>query len=313
MKISGQNKLPGEIIAIKMGDVECQVTMKSGENRIVSVITRDSAEDMGVSVIPNTSLSPEKQLMVLRDYRTTVLITTPMMAAHLAGLMEQAGIQPAALALHTVILAGENPNGELLQSIEKRLQVKIWLHYGLSEVPGPAIAFECDTHNGLHVNEDHFLPEIIDPETSKPLPAGQAGELVLTTLTTRAFPLIRFRTGDRARILTENCPCGRTLARIEWYAQRTDDIMNIDGVTVHARQVRYTLEKTLPIGLEAINVGVVQKEGLKFLEVQLPMNDAIFSDEIKELERVLRKTANQLRETLGVPVLIKLVESGRKK
>jgi len=273
---------------------------------------KEGAEEMGVSVIPNTPLSMEKQFMVLRDYKTTVLITTPMMADYLAEYREKSGLHRDTLSLHTVILTGETVTGEFRRSLEERLRVKVWLHYGLSDVPGAAIAFECKTRDGLHVNEDHFLPEIIHPETGSPLPAGQTGELVLTTLTTRAFPLIRFRTGDRARLLEETCPCGCTLARIEWYAHRTDDIMNIDGVSVHGRQVRHTLESTLPIGPETFDLRVGCKEGRKCLEVDLPMNNTIFSDEIKELERLLRGTENRLRENLGIPVMIRLVEPKRR-
>lgn len=270
---------------------------------------KDSAEDIGVSVIPNTQLSIDKQFMVLRDYKTTVLITTPVFAEHLAEYIETAGINPEVLTLKTVILTGENPEKGFRAGIEERLHVSTWLHYGLSEVPGPAIAFECEEHAGLHVNEDYFYPEIIDPQTGIGRAAGQAGELVLTSLTTRAFPLIRFRTGDKARLYTKDCACGRTLSRIEWFAERTDAIMNIDGVNIHRRQVCFQLEQILAVSAEAVALKVGQESGRKFLEVLLPVNDSIFSDEIKGLERVLRKTENRLRENLGVPVVIRLVES----
>ena len=272
---------------------------------------KDSAEDMGVSVIPNTQLSIDKHFMVLRDYKTTVLVTTPALARQLADYMHKMQVGPAALNLHTIIIAGETIADDFRKAIEARAFVSCWLHYGLSEVPGPAIAFECDTHNGLHISEDHFLAEIIDPETQALLPAGNAGELVLTTLTTRAFPLIRFRTGDRARIITEPCACGRSLARIEWFAGRTDDVMKVDGVTIHGRQVRTILEDMLPAVSSQVTSRVRDDNGRKLLEIVLPMSDGIFSDEIKELEKLLRKAENRLREDLGVAVAIRLIEPTR--
>ncbi len=271
---------------------------------------KDGAESLGASVIPNTQLSVEKQLMVLRDYKTTALITTPAMAAHLADYMSDTGMGPASLSLHTLILCGECVDPDFRKFLEERLHVRSWVHYGLSEVPGPAIAFECRDHGGLHINEDHFLPEIVDPATGAALAAENTGELVLTTLTTRAFPLIRFKTGDRARIVKEACSCGSTLARIQWYAQRADDIMNIDGVNVHGNQVFFHLENMLTLSKEAVSYRVVHREGRKLLEIFIRMNDSIFSDEIKELEKLLRSSEIRLRENLGVPVLIRLVESG---
>ncbi|MFW6334356.1 MAG: phenylacetate--CoA ligase family protein [Desulfosalsimonas sp.] len=270
---------------------------------------KDGAESMGASVIPNTQLSVEKHLMVLRDYKTTVLVTTPAMAGHLADRMEETGMGPAAFSLHTVILCGESAGSELREKIEERMHVRTWTHYGLSEVPGPAIGFECRVHDGLHLNEDHFLPEIIDPETGAVLAEDTEGELVLTTLTTRAFPLVRFRTGDRARITKEACPCGNTLVRIHWQADRTDDIMNIDGVNVHGRQVLFHLENMMSVEKGSVSFHTLGSEGRKLLEVYIKMSDEIFSDEIKELEKLLRRCEARLRENLAVPVAIRLIES----
>ncbi len=269
---------------------------------------KDSAEDIGVSVIPNTQLSIDKQFMILRDYKTTVLVTTPAMAFQLADYMHRMQVGPAALNLHTMIIAGETISDGFRKDIEERAFVTCWLHYGLSEVPGPAIAFECSAHDGLHISEDHFLAEIIDPETKAILPPGETGELVLTTLTTRAFPLIRFRTGDSARIMEAPCPCGSPLARIQLFPERTDDIMKVDGVKIHSRQVCNILEDTLPVTTEQITCRVTDDKGNKQLEILIPMNDEIFSDEIKEIEKLLRKTEHRLREDLGVAVLIRLVE-----
>jgi phenylacetate-CoA ligase len=270
---------------------------------------KDGAESIGASVIPNTQLSVEKQLMVLRDYKTTVLVTTPAMAGHLAGHIADTGMGPAALSLHTIILCGEFADPAFRKQIEKQLHVRTWMHYGLSEVPGPAIAFECRQQQGLHINEDHFLPEIVDPATGQSLPDGSFGELVLTTLTTRAFPLIRFKTGDQALLIREKCPCGSNLVKMKWHAGRTDDIINIDGVNVHGGQIDFHLKQMMSVGRKMISYRVVSTEGRKLLEILLQMNDSIFSDEIKELEKLLRRAENNLRENLGVPVAIRLVEA----
>lgn len=269
---------------------------------------KDGAESMGASVIPNTQLSVEKHMMVLRDYKTTVLITTPSMAGNLADRMTEAGMGPAALSLHTLILCGETVDAGFRKELEERMQIRTWIHYGLSEVPGPAIAFECSAQNGLHINEDHFLAEVIDPETGACLPNGSEGELVLTTLTARAFPLVRFKTGDRARIIKQPCNCGSTLVRMNWQAERTDDIMNIDGVNVHGRQVLFHLGNELNVSEGNVSLQVIHSEGRKVLEVFIKMNNEIFSDEIKELEKLLRRCENRLRENLGIPVVMRLVE-----
>ncbi len=269
---------------------------------------KDGAEEVGVSVIPNTQLSIDKHFMVLRDYKTTVMVTTPALACQLADYMHHTQVGPGALSLHTMIIAGETISQDFRKTIEERTFVSCWLHYGLSEVPGPAIAFECKVHDGLHISEDHFFAEIIDPETTSVLPAGEAGELVLTTLTTRAFPLIRFRTGDKARIIKAPCPCGNPLARIQWFPERTDDIMKVDGVNIHGQQVSSILEDILPGSKTQVSCRVKDDNGRKLLEVLIPMNNEIFSDEIKEIEKLLRKTENRLREDLGVGVLIRLVE-----
>ena len=266
------------------------------------------AELIEASVIPNIPLSIEKKVMVLRDYKTSVLVTTPALAMELATHIRQQGINTNAMELATLILAGEQIAPDNRRFLEDTLHVAVWLHYGLSEVPGPAIAFECESHEGLHVNEDHFLAEIVDPESGQPLPEGEAGELVLTTLTTRAFPLIRFRTGDKASFITESCKCGRSLKRISWYPERTDDIMNIDGVNVHGQLVIANLEKTIGNIPASVRFFVQQVEEKKYLEIWLPVSAEIFSDEIKELEKLIRRAETKLRENLGVPVHIRLKE-----
>ena len=271
---------------------------------------KDGAEALDVAVIPNTPLSPNKHLMVLRDYKTSVLVTTPSRAVQLTELMFKAELNPTALNLKRLILVGEPLTPETRRHLESQLHVEAWHQFGLSEVPGPAIAFECDDHQGLHINEDHFFPEIIDPATGDVLALGEAGELVLTTLTTRAFPLIRFRTGERARLIHHPCACGTSFLKMEWFEQRTDDILNINGVKVHQNQITLHIEAALsfvPKYRAAVREAMGEK---KQLEVSIAMDDRLFSDEIKVLERRIHLLENGLYENLGVPVRVKLIETG---
>lgn len=269
---------------------------------------KDGAEDIEASVIPFTILPPEKQLMVLRDYKTSVLVTSASAATQLMNLVFHVNLNPNELALKTLILVGEPPSPGRRRELEDHLHVKTWVHYGLSEVPGPAIAFECEEWNGLHVSEDHFLAEVIDPSTGEPLPDGKEGELVLTTLTTRAFPLIRFRTGDRVRLMPGLCVCGRTLKRMEWLSQRTDDKIVIRGVKVHHQQVLLFLERALGFIPKACRLFLRREEHKDCLEVWLKVDEEIFSDEIKEMERLTLRLGKELTQELGVPVRIRLKE-----
>ena len=271
---------------------------------------KDGAETIESSVIPQTILTPEKQLMLLRDYKTSVLITSHAAATQLMHLAFRANLNPNELALKTIILVGEPSNPETRSHLEDELHVKTWVHYGLSEVPGAALAFECNARQGLHISEDHFFAEVIDPAAGQAVPTGEAGELVLTTLTTRAFPLVRFRTGDLVRFLPGECPCGRTMARMEWLPSRTDDLMVIRGVKLHPQQLLYLLEKTLGF-LPAAYRFLIRSEDLRdFLEVWLKVDEAIFSDEIKEMERLCLRLGRELTQELGIPAKIRLKETG---
>jgi phenylacetate-CoA ligase len=271
---------------------------------------KDGAEAIESSVIPQTILTPEKQLMLLRDYKTSVLITSHSAATQMMHLVFQANLNPNELALKTVILVGEPPDAAIQERLKDELHVKTWVHYGLSEVPGPALAFECEARQGLHVSEDHFFPEVVDPETGQGVPEGEAGELVLTTLTTRAFPLVRLRTGDRVRLAPGACPCGRTLARIEWLPSRTDEMMVIRGVKIHHQQILYLLERTLGFLPDACRFLIRSEELRDFLEVWLKVDEVLFSDEVKEMERLCLRLGKDLTQELGVPVKIRLKEEG---
>jgi len=269
---------------------------------------KDGAEALEASVVPNTALSIEKQLMVLRDYKISVLITTPSVAMLLAEQSFANGLNPTELSLKTLILVGEPVTEDIRRLLEEKLYVTVWVHYGLSEIPGPAIAFECGHHEGLHVHDEQFLVEIVEPQTGNPLPEGEPGELILTTLATRAFPLVRFRTGDRARIYRETCPCGSNRARIQWYPDRVDDMVCIRGVKVAQEQVLLNLERALGYAPEQFLFSILHTDTGDNLRISIAVDDALFSDEIKMLEKHMKSVAARIRENIGVPVMVHLKE-----
>ena len=269
---------------------------------------KDGAAFLGASVIPNTPLSSEKQLMILKDYRTSALVSTHTSALFLAERLKKSSISPASLSLKTLILVGEPAEAGIRARLSADLGVDTWQHYGLSEVPGPAMAYECDVHDGLHVNDDHFYPEIVHPDTGQPVEPGHPGELVLTTLTTRAFPLIRFRTGDRARLIPEPCPCGRESVRIQWLLPRCDDLISIRGVKIHQGQIRRQLCQVLGYEPPCIHFTKSRLGAESFLEIWVAVDNRLFSDEIKDLEKLMRTVSRDLEENMGIPVKARLKE-----
>ncbi len=269
---------------------------------------KDGAETIEASIIPMSYLPSEKQLLVMRDYRTSVLITTPSLALHLIATLQELEFSANDLTLNKCIVLGEQLSEEVRSEIEKGLKVKVWGAYGLSEVPGPGIAFECREKKGFHVSEDHFLLEIIDPESGEPLPDGEYGELVLTTITTKAFPLIRFRTGDIARLFNDHCPCGLILRRLEFLPERTDDVIVIRGVKVHPLQVATAIRKRLHGTNPAYVVFVTKEKFLETIDLWISVDDNLFSDKIKNLETVSELVKKDLQDTLGIGVRVKLVE-----
>ena len=269
---------------------------------------KDGAEAIETGVIPNTQLSLEKQVMVLKDYKTSVLVTTPSFASQLIKYLFDVELNPTVLNLQTLIMVGEYATAQFRALIEERLHVTTWLQYGLSEIPGPSVAFECEKHSGLHINEEHFLAEIVDPKTGRVLPSGASGELVLTSLTTRAFPLIRFRTGDRARLIKERCPCGCGLTRMQWMGERTDDLLLIRGVKVHQQQILLNIERAMGFAPACHHFVKRFHDTGSFLEIWMCVDDQIFSDEIKELQTRIRQVGEKLQENIGIPISIKLKE-----
>ena len=269
---------------------------------------KDGGETVGASVIPNSSLSLSKTLMVLRDYKATTLVTTPAFAEALMEHTFEVGQNPNELNLKRVILVGEPVDKTDAEILEERLHLQVWQNYGLSEIPGPAIAYECRSHCGLHINEDHILPEIVDPATGSPVADGEKGELVLTTLSARAFPLIRFRTGDMARIVSDACGCGSPFIKLQWLRQRADQMFIVSGIKISTDQVKAHLKSALNLQKIDCSMDRIRQGGTDVMIVSLVMDNTLFSDEIKELERLINGTEAALSGEVGVPVKIRLVQ-----
>lgn len=264
------------------------------------------AELIGASVIPMSTGNTQKQVMIMQDYKTTTLVGTPSYALRLAKYMEEAGIDPKSLSLKLGLFGGEPFPEAMRQEIEERLYIKATDNYGVSEVMGPGVSAECLHKNGLHLYEDHFIAEIIDPQTLQVLPPGTEGELVLTTLTKEAFPLIRYRTRDITALDYAPCPCGRTLVRMKKVLGRTDDIVIIKGVKVFPSQVEAILMEIE--GVEPhYQLIADRQEGIDTLEVKVEVNEKVFSDEIKNLQNISAQIERRFREIIGVSAKVKLV------
>ncbi|MTI59891.1 MAG: phenylacetate--CoA ligase [Firmicutes bacterium] len=265
------------------------------------------SEKVGATVIPISGGNTKKQLQLMRDFGSTALACTPSYALYLAEVMEEKGIDPAELKLKTGIFGAEPWTDNMRKTIEERLQVQAIDIYGLSEIIGPGVASECQKQNGLHINEDHFIPEIIDPATLEVLGEGEKGELVFTTVTKEGLPLLRYRTHDLTRLHYDKCACGRTLVRMEKCLGRSDDMLIIRGVNVFPSQIESVLlemSETKPHYLLIVD----RENNLDVLEVWVEVEDQFFSDEIKKLERLSKKIKDNLQSTLGLSAKIKLVE-----
>jgi phenylacetate-CoA ligase len=265
------------------------------------------AELVGASVVPSSSGNTRRQVQIMQDYKTTALACTPSYALHIAGVMEEMGVNPNALDLRWGLFGAECWSESMRRRIEERLKITATDNYGLSEIMGPGVAGECREQSGLHIQEDHFLAEVVDPETLEPLPAGEKGELVLTTLTKEAFPMIRFRTGDLTRLLPERCACGRTLARMDRVLGRTDDMFTLRGVSVFPAQVEAVLT-TVP-GVEPCYQILIEREAaLDKATVLVEASTDDFFDEIRRHQETVARIEKALESALGVSFGVKLVE-----
>lgn len=266
------------------------------------------AERLGASVIPISGGNTKRQIMIMKDFGSTILACTPSYALFIAEAVQEAGMDFKDLKLRAGVFGAEPWSNEMRLEIEKKLNIDAVDIFGLSEVIGPGVSTECvEAKNGLHIFEDHFIPEIIDPQTGKVLPYGEKGELVFTTITKEAIPLIRYRTRDISRLTPEQCRCGRTHVRMDRVSGRSDDMLIIRGVNVFPSQIESILLETE--GLAPHYQLIVDREGpLDILEVQVEVNETLFSDEIKKLQLVSKHIEKDIKEILGVNATVKLVE-----
>lgn len=264
------------------------------------------AEYLGATVVPMSTGNTKKLTTMMKDFGVTAIACTPSYLLHIAETLEANGDIPN-IKLKAAICGAEPWTEQMRLQIEEKLHIHAHDIYGLSEVMGPGVACDCEYHKGLHVYEDHFLPEIVDPETLQPVGEGQPGELVFTTLTKEGLPLIRYRTKDLTSIHYDKCECGRTLARISRFTGRSDDMLIIRGVNVFPSQVEAALLEmggTTPHYLMIVD----RVNNLDTLEVQVEIEERFFSDEIRELENLTKKIANAIQTAIGLAVRVKLVE-----
>ena len=265
------------------------------------------ARRIGASVIPISGGNTKRQIMIMQDFGSTILTCTPSYTLFLAEVAAEMGMTFERMSLKAGNFGAEPGSESMRVEIERKLKLLALDIYGLTEIIGPGVANECQVKEGLHIFEDHFLPEIIDPATGKSLPPGQAGELVITTLTKEAMPLIRYRTRDITALIPQACPCGRTMVRMNRIMGRTDDMLIIRGVNVFPSQIEAVLmqmEETEP----HYQIVVDRVGALDELEIQVEVNEGIFSDQIKRLEDIERKIEKEIESALGISVKVKLAE-----
>jgi phenylacetate-CoA ligase len=266
------------------------------------------AEKLGASVIPISGGNTRRQVMIMKDFGPTILTCTPSYALHVAEVAEEMGVSFRDLKFKAGVFGAEPWTEQMRQEIERKLNLRAMDIYGLSEVIGPGVSVECiEAQRGLHIFEDHIIPEIIDPRTEEVLPYGTPGELVFTTITKEAFPVIRYRSRDISVLYPEPCRCGRTMVRMGRVQGRSDDMLIIRGVNVFPSQIESVIMETE--GVEPHYQLVVERVGsLDQLKVLVEVNDKIFSDEIKNLQAMERNLEKNIRESLGVSAQVKLVE-----
>jgi phenylacetate-CoA ligase len=266
-------------------------------------------ERIGATIIPAGSGNTERHIMMMQDFGTTVLVSTPSYGLYLADAAEKMGVDVRSLPLRLGLFGGEPCSEGVKREVERRLGIVATDNYGLSEVMGPGVSSECECRNGLHIAEDHILWELVDPQTGEPVMEGETGELVLTSLSKEAFPILRYRTHDLTTITTERCECGRTLARMTRVRSRTDDMLIIRGVNVFPSQIEDVLFKIEGIKPHYLIV-VGRKSGLDDLEVRIEVADEVFSDIMADMLAFQNGVADRLQTVLGLRAKITLVETG---
>lgn len=266
----------------------------------------NGAEKLGATVVPMSTGNTAKLINMMKDFKVTALACTPSYLLHIAEVLEDNGDLDK-IHLKTAICGAEPWTEEMRIKMEEKLHISAHDIYGLSEILGPGVACDCKFHKGLHVNEDHFIPEIIDPDTLCPVGEGKIGELVFTTITKEGLPLIRYRTRDLTSISYDKCQCGRTTARLSKFVGRSDDMLIIRGVNVFPGQVEDALAKLEEASMHYL-ITVDRVGTLDTLEIQVEVNEKFFSDEIKNLENLTKKIGHTIQQALGLSAKIKLVE-----
>jgi len=290
---------------IRQGDI---VQNACGHNLLTDGLgLHYAAETLAATVVPLSGGDADHQVVLMKDFGVSAICSTPSYFLHLVERAEKAGVDLRELPLRVGAFVGEPWSEAMRQRIEESAGIKAYDIYGPPEVIGPGVGAECCHQDGLHVFEDHFYPEIIDPETGDPLPDGQEGELVLTTLTREAMPMIRYRTRDLTAIVAEPCPCGRTMRRIQRIARPSDDMFVVQGVNVFPAQIEAALlavEGTLP----HYQIVLTQEKGLDQVEVEIEVTPQIFSDRVGAMESLQSKLAHEIEHALGIGVAVRLVE-----
>ncbi len=266
------------------------------------------AENLGGTVVPISGGNTAKQVQLLQDFGSTVLACTPSYAAYLLETLQEAGVDAASLPLRVGIFGAEPWTPAMKAKIEEGLNIQAFDIYGLSEIIGPGVSIGCNVGEGLHVSEDHFVPEIIDPNTLEPIAEGQTGELVFTTITKEAMPLLRYRTRDLSSLNYTPCECGRTNVRMAKIYGRSDDMLIIRGVNIFPTQIESILLE-IPEAKPHYMLVVDRQGSLDTLEVQVEIDDTYFSDELVELGKINKKIKHKIESTLGISVILKLMES----
>ena len=264
------------------------------------------AERIGATVVPTSSGNTARQIQTMVDFGTTVLCCTPSYAMYLAESIAEAGLRDK-IKLKSGVFGAEPWTENMRHAIENSLGLKAFDVYGLSEIMGPGVSFECECQNGMHVNEDMFVPEIIDPDTGEVLPEGAQGELVFTTLTKEGFPVIRYRTRDICSLNYEQCECGRTFVRMNKPTGRSDDMMIIRGVNVFPSQIEEVLLRISEGVTPNYQIIVGRENNTDTLDINVEMTEKLFADDVKSIEKIEKKIVSDLRSVLGIGAKVHLV------
>jgi phenylacetate-CoA ligase len=265
------------------------------------------AERIGSSVIPTSGARIARQAEILRDYRSTVLIAPPSVALEIADHVVASGLDPASLFLRAGIFSAEPWSERFRAELEERLRLKAFDAYTLGEVMGPGVAGECAERAGMHLQEDHLIAEIVEPATGRPVPDGEEGELVLTTLTREAFPLVRYRTGDITRRIGASCSCGRTSVRLARIGARTDDMVSVRGVHFYPAQIEGILASVEGVQ-PRFELALQREGGQDHLEIRVEVSERIFFDEMRRQRLLIDEAERRLQDEIRLPTRVKLVE-----